>query len=499
MKIAIIGAGFAGLSAARHFRDFGHDVTVFEKVADVGGVWSKSRLYPGVSTQNAKDTYYLPDFPMPKHFPEWPSGQQVQDYMSAYVDKFALAPLLRLSTPVTCATQSADDRWQITFAPEGQPEQTEDFDFLTICNGIFSVPAVPDFPGAEAFRAAGGTICHSSEFLNLNDAKGKNVTVIGYGKSSCDIAVGLVDVTASMTVVARELIWKMPKKLGGVLNYKYLFLTRMGEGLFPYIRRKGVEKFLHGIGKPIRNSMIGSVQALISRQLRLKKLGAQPRGSFERIARSTVSLVSDGFFDLVAKGRIAVKRDTAVDQLLVENGQRFALLKTGEKIPTDIVICGTGWRQEVPFLDPAIQARLMDDRGNFRLYRHMLPTGVRNLAFNGYNSSFFSPLSADIGALWITALMANALNLPDEQTQLAATDERLRWMETRTEGKHARGTNIIPFSMHQVDELLEDMALPISGFQRFMEWQMPVKPGKYTKIAKDLHRKLDITPDKSRT
>jgi len=52
MKIAIIGAGFAGLTTARHLRDFGHDVTVFEKVHDVGGVWSTTRLYPGVSTQN---------------------------------------------------------------------------------------------------------------------------------------------------------------------------------------------------------------------------------------------------------------------------------------------------------------------------------------------------------------------------------------------------------------------------------------------------------------
>lgn len=59
MKIAIIGAGFAGLTSARHLRDFGHDVTVFEKVHQVGGVWSKTRLYPGVSTQNGKDTYHL--------------------------------------------------------------------------------------------------------------------------------------------------------------------------------------------------------------------------------------------------------------------------------------------------------------------------------------------------------------------------------------------------------------------------------------------------------
>lgn len=491
MKIAIIGAGFAGLTTARHLRDFGHDVTVFEKVHDVGGVWSTTRLYPGVSTQNGKDTYCLSDFPMPKHYPEWPSGQQVQAYLNAYADQFGLKPLIRLSTPVTHAAQGPDGRWTVTFQPPEGAERSEGFDFLTICNGIFSAPAVPDFPGAAEFRAAGGTLCHSSEFLDADAARGKHVVVIGYGKSSCDVAVGLVDAAASMTVVARELIWKMPKKLAGVLNYKYLFLTRMGEGLFPYIHLKGFEKFLHGAGKPVRNSMLGSVQSVITKQLKLKKLNALPRGSFERIARSTVSLVTDGFFGLVDQGRIAIKRDTSIAQLLVEGGRRFALLKTGEKIPADIVICGTGWRQEVPFLDPALQARLLDDRGNFRLYRCILPTGVRNLAFNGYNSSFFSPLSAEMGALWIAALLGGALTLPSESAQLDVTDRRLRWMEARTEGKHARGTNIIPFSMHQIDELLDDMGLGIGAMQRFMEWQMPVKPGNYARVAKALHRRLD--------
>jgi hypothetical protein len=204
-----------------------------------------------------------------------------------------------------------------------------------------------------------------------------------------------------------------------------------------------------------------------------------------------VSLVTDGFFDLVAEGRIAIKRDTAIDRLIVEGGRRLAVLKSGERIPADIVICGTGWRQEVPFLEPALQARIMDDRGNFRLYRCILPIGVRNLAFNGYNSSFFSPLSAEMGALWIASLLADALDLPPEAEQRAATDRRLRWMEERTEGKHARGTNIIPFSMHQIDELLADMGQEIGGMQRFMEWQVPVKPGQYARVAQALHRRLD--------
>ena len=69
MHIAIVGAGFAGLSTAKIFKALGHRVTVFEKEADVGGVWSASRRYPGLTTQNVRSTYALSDFPYPKSYP----------------------------------------------------------------------------------------------------------------------------------------------------------------------------------------------------------------------------------------------------------------------------------------------------------------------------------------------------------------------------------------------------------------------------------------------
>ena len=51
--------------------------------------------------------------------------------------------------------------------------------------------------------------------------------MVGYGKSSCDVAQAVCDEAASTRVVVRQLIWKVPKMLMNVLNYKYLLLTRM--------------------------------------------------------------------------------------------------------------------------------------------------------------------------------------------------------------------------------------------------------------------------------
>jgi hypothetical protein len=90
----------------------------------------------------------------------------------------------------------------------------------------------------------------------------------------------------------------------------------------------------------------------------------------------------------------------------------------------------------------------------------MLPVSVNRLAFNGYNSSFFSQLNAEVGALWLAAYLRNAVKLPSNADMNSDIDRRLKWMELRTDGKHSKGTNIIPFSLHQIDELLGDIGLP---------------------------------------
>lgn len=299
MRIAVIGAGFAGLGTARMLMRCGFEVTVFERAPDVGGVWSRTRRYPGLRTQNDKRTYAFSEHPMPAHYPQWPSGEQVQRYLESYVEVFRLGPALRLSTEVVSATVVRPGSWSLTVRPAGagtgtrtgtrartgaELEETLTFDHLVVANGTFSQPAIPVFPGRTVFEDAGGEVSAVSDFTDLEDARGRDVLVVGYGKSACDAAVEVSDVAASTTVVARELLWKMPRYLGGVLNYKYLLLTRLGEGLFRYIRPTRVERLMHSGGGRVGQAMLNSVGALTVRQLRLRELGLVPRGDFGRIA-----------------------------------------------------------------------------------------------------------------------------------------------------------------------------------------------------------------------
>ncbi|MEK8104863.1 hypothetical protein NKG94_06005 [Micromonospora sp. M12] len=49
------------------------------------------------------------------------------------------------------------------------------------------------------------------EFHDIEAARDRNVLVVGYGKSSCDVAVPVSEVAAQTHVVARGLLWKMPR------------------------------------------------------------------------------------------------------------------------------------------------------------------------------------------------------------------------------------------------------------------------------------------------
>lgn len=487
MKIAVIGAGFAGLSSVKVLSQFGHEVTAFEKAPDVGGVWSATRRYPALRTQNNKDTYCFSDFPMPRSYPEWPSSAQVQKYLADYVEHFGLGPRILLQHEVVSAEPNGEDGWQLTVRNLQSGETFEhEADRLVVANGIFSLPFIPPYPGCDEFEAAGGRIGAASDFRDLEEVRDKHVLVVGYGKSACDVAAQAGHVAASTKVIARELIWKMPRKIFNVLNYKYLMLTRLGEGLFPYVELRGFEKLLHGPGKGVRNAMINSLQTVATRQHGLDKLGLLPKGGFERIARSTVSLTTDELFQQVKDGKVEVIRDCSIARLGQENGRPVAELSNGRTVPADAVICGTGFRQMTPFFSADLHARLTDEEDNFLLYRQILPINIPNLFFCGYNSSFYSPLSAEIASLWTAACLMGEIKLPSQEEMLAQRRERLRWMKERSEGHHARGTNIIPFSMHNVDEMLDEMGLNVSRFTRFKQWLAPTKASDYQPVTRAL-------------
>ena len=488
MQVAIIGAGVAGLTTAKVLLQAGHDVEVFDRAPDVGGVWSRTRRYPGLTTQSPKAQYSFSDFPMPKDFPEWPTGAQVQEYLEAYAANFGITPHLRLGMTVESAVP-AGAGWAVT-KRSSHGTATAAYDRVVVANGVFCEPAIPGWPGRTEFEAAGGKLLAGSDFHDAEDAREKQVLVVGYGKSACDVTVPISRVAASTDVVARQLLWKVPRKIAGLLNFKLLLLTRMGEALFRYRWLRGFEKFLHGPGNRLRRSMLNSIGTVSARQFGLERLGLVPRGRMEDIVKGAIGLATEGFFDGVAAGSIRVHRDMTITRLLVAAGRPSAELADGTVLPADLIVCATGFTQGVPFLADSVQQQLFDQRGNFMLYRQILPVDFPGLYFNGYNSSFFSPLNAEMAALWIAADLAGELALPDAEARRAEVIAQLAFLDAATEGHHCRGSKIIPFSMHNVDEVLGDLGLQIARATRGAHWLNPISPAAYAKVAPVLLARL---------
>ncbi len=484
MQIAIVGAGVAGLVSAKVLQQAGHEVTVFDRTADVGGVWSESRRYPGVSTQSTKAQYALSDYPMPKDYPEWPSGEQVQRYLAGYAEHNRLGPRLRLRTDVERVSRNRDGRWTVKTRPLDAAVGTSAvFDGVVIANGIFSEPLRPEFPGEAEFAAAGGELVSGTDLHDAEHVRAKRVVVIGYGKSACDVTVAVSGAAAATDVIARQLLWKVPRKINNVVNFKMLLLTRLGEALFRYRSLRGFEKFLHGPGNGIRRNMLNSIGSVSVRQFKLKELGLVPRGNMEDIVRGAIGLATEGFFEGVAAGRIVVHRDQVVTRLLAQDGVPSVELADGTVLAAGVVLYATGFTQGVPFLDEAIEDRLYDERGNFMLYRQIKPIEEQNLWFNGYNSSFFSPLNAEMAAVWIAADAAGAVDVPDRATLRREVTDQLAFMDEAANRHHSRGAKIIPFSMHNVDEVLGDLHVNIPAPVRASHWINPIAPSAYKSIT----------------
>lgn len=142
-----MGAGIAGLASARALGAAGHAVEVFDRTPDVGGVWSATRRYPGLRTQNSKRAYSFSELPMPASYPHVPSGSQMQAYLHSYVERFGLGSRVRLNTEVTAARPVAGG-WSLQVRELGQQRvETVVCDHLVVANGVFSDPALPRYPG----------------------------------------------------------------------------------------------------------------------------------------------------------------------------------------------------------------------------------------------------------------------------------------------------------------------------------------------------------------
>lgn len=392
-RVCVIGAGPSGITAAKNLLQVGlKNVVVYEKGDQVGGNWifsprlSHSSVFETTHLISSKTLSAYLDYPMPEHYPDYPSHKQLLAYFQSYARDFGVMPHIRFNTEVKHAEKQADETWKITLA-DGTVEY---FDYLLVANGHHWSPRMPDYPGEFT-----GQFIHSHDYKMAEPFRDQRVLVIGGGNSACDIAVETGRVSTMTGLSWRRGYYLLPKFMMGqpadVLHSKFLIFPR-------WLRARLLQ-----IGVRLT---LGS-----------NRLYGLPEPAHDLYAIHPVANSELLYF--IRHGKVHPRRDI---QCL--EGQRVHFVD-GQVEEYDVIIAATGFYIRFPFFDP----QFIDySSGDVPLYLRVFHPQHRSL--------FFIGLVQPMGCIWPLAdahsqLVANYIvgnyELPaDVEGKIAQEVKRIR-------------------------------------------------------------------------
>jgi dimethylaniline monooxygenase (N-oxide forming) len=376
-RAAVIGAGAAGLSAAKHLKEAGIAVTIFELGSRIGGLWvyendnGLSPAYASLHLNSENKVTAYRDFPFPPDAPLYPDHAAVARYLENYADRFGLRDLIRFRSRVTSVERAAEGRWTVRM--DGSPEEC--FDVVVVASGHQGVPKHPAF--AQDFA---GEYLHAHSYRTPEPFRGKHVLVVGVGNSACDIAADICSVTASTTMVARSPVLFMPRMFLGVPTSRVL--GRIEKRWMPWPLRRRIRELISRIAHG-RMEQWGFVTP---------KKRTHPAGHHLLMAQFIWGKVT---------AKPAVRAVSGHEVSFVDGTSRHV----------DTIIAATGYEIDLPFLSED----LSPVRGHWLdLYRRVVRPNCPGLYFVG----FFNVTGGgnirmmDDQAEWVAALATGAVGLP---------------------------------------------------------------------------------------
>jgi dimethylaniline monooxygenase (N-oxide forming) len=377
-RVAVIGAGAAGLASARWLMDAGLEPVVFERTGAVGGLWRPDTglAYPSLRTNTSKQKTAFSDLAFDAALPDHPYRDQVLAYLERYADVTGVRARIRFGAAVRAVRPFADG-WDI---------DGEGFDAVVVATGLFARQLEPPLHDRARFR---GTILHSRDYRDPASFTGKDVVVAGVGSSGADIAVELAAVARSVTVAVRDVPTFTPRHRGGR----------------PFDHRS--------------TRLAGMVPARIRRWRAGRILSDEYRKRGLRLGHiNRKTTPSSELLDELGRGRVTMR------PALVGLDEAGALFADGTRIDADAIVLATGYAHEFPFLPAGIPATF---DGKLALYRLVFPPGVPKLAFVGMTrvSGPVFPV-AELQARWVAAVFTGRAALPPPDVMRAEIETRIR-------------------------------------------------------------------------
>ena len=347
----VIGAGPSGLTALKNLLAAGIPAECLEREDDVGGNWyfgsAASSVFASTRLISSKSLTEYTDFPMPRAWPAYPSHSQCLTYLRSYAEHFHLVPQIRTHAVVERVEPAPGGGWTVQVAGQNLKRYAG----VVIATGHNREPRFPDIPGEFA-----GPLLHACHYKSPTqpvDITGKRVLVIGGGNSACDIAVDSAGRAATTVLSMRR---------------GYFFVPRFIRGRPADLRSERLLK----MGLPLWLRRLVSLKA-IDREIGLPWHHGLPRPDHR--LWETHPVVNAEVGQRIDSGDIRSASDVSRFE-----GQT-AVFADGRREEFDIVICATGYRLTLPFIDP--QHLCCDADGCPQLFLNLLHPTRNDIAVVG--------------------------------------------------------------------------------------------------------------------
>ncbi|MBP2478671.1 dimethylaniline monooxygenase (N-oxide forming) [Crossiella equi] len=449
MRLAIIGAGPAGLATARAALAHGLTPVLFEREPVLGGVWrpGTGAAWASMTTNLSHHLCSFSEQLWPEHTPDFPYQGQVHDYLTAYAA--GLAP--RYGCAVT-EVAPVGEGWRVRWREESG-EHSEDFARVVIATGGFARPWVPPVPGEF-----GGQARHARDYRGPGEFLGKRVAVVGMSFSGTEITAELAEAGVEVTGVTGRPFWLLSRYQDGVPR-----------DLLAYTRERGHQR-----------ALLPPAQANRAANRRYHDLGANPGRYDPRLALDPDAtapphvVLSDRVPAALASGalRLAAGHVTR----LLPGGLELA---DGSAVPCEEVIWATGYRPDLP-LPPALLAAVgaSDDwLQPVLLHGCTFHPDLPGLACVGvYRGPFFAVI--ELQARWAVAVLSGAVPTPGAGVMRAGIEAETAIRQARPRPQYPHG-DYVAFADRLAGEFGVLPPLTPGGEHHEELWRGPVLAAHY--------------------
>lgn len=392
-RVAVIGAGAAGLAATKALLDVGAQVVTYEKGDRPGGLWVRdnssglSPAYASLHLNTSRGRTEFADFPMPAEWIDYPSADLVAGYLADYARTFGLLEHIRFHTTVTSLSREGGD-WLV--AVDGA--RTERFDAVVVANGHNWDPRWPSpgYPGTFA-----GTQLHAHDYRDPDVFRDRRVLVVGMGNSAMDIAVDASHVgSAPVLLSARHGVHIVPKYLFG----RPADATGAALAGLPWRVRQVVAETMLRLA-------VGTPQSY--------GLPAPAGGLFQNHPT-----ISDTILHRLTHGEVVAR--PGIERL---DGTRV-VFTDGRSDEVDVIVWATGYRVTIPFLSAEW---LGEDPESLLLHERVFHLDEPSLGFVGLMQSTGAALPVvEAQARLFAAHVGGGYALPEPAVRRRGAEQALR-------------------------------------------------------------------------